>query len=64
MALESNPIEANIADEEERVQGWQKSQGDRRDILEGREPQNLNIKIAQILGSLLIYKGVEGMGPR
>lgn len=62
MALESNPIEAKIEDEEERAQGWQQSQGDRREILEGRELQNLNIKIAP--NPWLIYKGVEGMGPQ
>lgn len=62
MALESNPREAKIADEEERVQGWQKSQGDKREILEPREFQNLNIKTAP--NPWLIYKSVEEMGPQ
>lgn len=64
IALETNQKEAKTPEEEERVQGWQKSQKGRREILERNELPNLNIKVSPIFGRLLNYTWIEGRGPQ
>lgn len=64
MALEGNQKEAKTAEEEQRVQGWHRSQNGGREILEGRELQNLIIKIPPILGRSLKHTWIEGRVPQ
>lgn len=64
MALEGNQKEAKSAEEEERVQGWRRSQNAGREILEGRERLNLIINISPILGRSLKHTWIEGRGPQ